>query len=195
MGPYKQLEAEGLTLILVLSCLETGFLPYSSLIISLLDIPVSFQTQYTHLEFFACLFVRFVLIMPPNLAGLSMDPVFTLNFGFLMIPHLPFHPVESYACFLCAVRTHGPCHHLFINLPSFSFSCVLISVEFHIKSSLIFPLSFVKVIIWNNHHFPVNWILREIICVLLLIYCHIMQNSNFLSPLFCFLLQRRSLFF
>ena len=68
--PYKELEAEshrlsfGLGLCSVLfsswcpSCLETGFLPYSSVITSLLGIPVSFHRQRTHLEFLVRLLVR-----------------------------------------------------------------------------------------------------------------------------------------
>lgn len=119
VGPLnKELEAEGrrLSLGLVLCsvpasswcpcCLETGFLPYSSMITSLLGVPVSFQIQRTHFEFF----VRLLLISLP--ICLLPGPCFHFQpLNSAPPSHLPFRVVDSSSPFGSAVRPR-PCYHL-----------------------------------------------------------------------------------
>ena len=77
----------------------------SSINSSLLGIPFSFQTRYTHLEFFARLLCQASLLkMISKRTGLRLDPIFTLNFFLMMIPVPAFSSCRLIWCFSSAGR-------------------------------------------------------------------------------------------
>lgn len=93
------------TFFLAPSCQETGLLSYSSINSSLLGTPFSFQTHYTHLEFFARLLCQASLLkMISKLTGLCLDPIFTLNFCLMMITVPAFSSCRLIWCFSSAGR-------------------------------------------------------------------------------------------
>lgn len=107
------------TFFLAPSCQETGLLSYSSVSPSLLGIPFSFQTHYTHLEFFARLFCQASLLkMISKLTGLHLGPILTLNFCLTMMPAPAFSSCRLIFCCSSA----GRCMTLFTTS---SLACVL----------------------------------------------------------------------
>lgn len=93
------------TFFLAPSFQETGLLSYSSISPSLLGIPFSFQTHYTHLEFFARLFCQASQLKTVSkLTALHLDPIFSLNFCLMMIPGPAFSSCRLICCFSSAGR-------------------------------------------------------------------------------------------
>lgn len=113
------------TFFLAPSCQETGLLSYSSISPSLLGIPFSFQTHYTHLEFFARLF----------LSGFSAQNDFQADwsspgsyFHFELLPHDDTRTclfiLQTHLLLQLCWEMHDPLYHLFISSCPLSLSIV-----------------------------------------------------------------------